>query len=202
MVCNLRWSEGLIILACAATVPLALIAPKGVQSSNVLVMLPVAILLAASARAAHLRRWGQHGAALIFPFLLVSAAGYMMPLPGAEGAMYEYHVSPSVLIVVVLAALAPFAGAGDFRHDRVVISLTISGLVVLGAASLAYVLLSRFYALEPQVFRQLAQNTLFMASGVFLFKLMTRNDASMSVLVAVCASGTVVLWCLNAGIDP
>jgi hypothetical protein len=198
------WSnpEVLIMLACAAAIPLVLIAPKGIQSPAKLGLVPVAILLAAAARAPYLRRWGQHGAALIFSFLLVSAARCMVPLPGAASAMYAYHVSPVVLIVIALATAAATTGTVTLCHGRLVISLAITAVIALASALFAYALLSHFYILEPQILRRAAQNALLIVAGVFLFKALTRNNASITVVATVCASGAVVLWCLDAGFDP
>lgn len=196
------WSELFIIFACVATVPLALCAPKGGSSSVLLGLFPVVTLVAASARVTSLRRWGQHGASLLFSFLLVSAARCMvaLPLPVGANAIYEYHVSPVVLILLVLAVLAAHAGTGELRKDRLVLAVSITGVLVLASAILAYLLLSRFYVLEPQVVRKTAQNILLIGAGVFLFKVLTRNNATIPVLVAACLSGAVVIWSLDAGI--
>ena len=201
MTSKARWPEVCVVLACIATVTVALFAPKGTSSSAILGFFPVAILVAASARGPYLRRWGQHGAALVFSFLLVSSARCMVPLPGVASAMYEYHISPVVPIVLVLAAVAAVASAGELRKDSLVISVLVTVVLILASAFLAYALLSRFYVLEPQVLRRSAQNTVLIGAGIFLFKTLTRNNASILVLVVVCASGAVVVWNLHTGID-
>ena len=200
MTLKAKSTDVFVILACVATVPLALSAPKGASSSAILVLFPVAILVAGSVCVPSLRRWGQHGAALLFSFLLVAAARCMVPLPGGASALYEYHISPVVLILPVLAAVAANTGTGCGRKDRLASAVSITGVLVLASAILAYILLSRFYVLEPQILRKTAQNIVLIGVGVFLFKVLTRNNASIPVLVVACISATVVIWSLDAGI--